>query len=156
MAFNNHGNTCGKKHQLIIKQLSQLQNRDSDHAIPEGGGGGDGDLPAIDYSVVPAAIDDALLDIDNQTQSILLQCQPPQPQPQQLDVSSLISFPTNADSMGANRLANCSAGNVMWPAHPANPTMQVLFSSASLRYSSQMLLLTHTLSLVYCFLNNSI
>uniref|UniRef100_A0A7C8YLU6 CCT domain-containing protein n=1 Tax=Opuntia streptacantha TaxID=393608 RepID=A0A7C8YLU6_OPUST len=36
--------------------------------------------------------------------------------------------------MGANRLANCSAGNVMWPAHPANPTMQIWdFNSGQMR-----------------------
>lgn len=126
MAFNNNTTTCGtgKKHHLIIKQLSRLQN-----SIPDGGG----DLQDIDYSVVPAAIDDGLLGIDNQNQSILLQCQQPQPQlqqqqqqqQQQLDVSSLISFPTNVDSMGANRLANCTAENVMWPAHPTNPAMQI-------------------------------
>lgn len=137
MAFNNNNNNnCGKKHHLIIKQLSRLQN-----SIPDGGG----DLRDIDYSVVPAAIDDGLLDIDNQTQSILLQCQPPQPQlqhqqqqqqqqQQQLDVSSLISFPTNVDSMGAHRMANCSAGNVMWPAHSTNPTMQIWdFNSGQMR-----------------------
>lgn len=124
-------NGCGKKQQVVIKQLTELQRRDFN------GGCREEEEEEMENSVVPGIVDE-LLEIENKNQHSLVEMQchrKENGQEQQPDFSSLMSLPVNVDSLGGHRVLSGGGGeNGMWQAIPSNPTVQIWdFNSGRMR-----------------------